>query len=272
MPLGRFLGRPRRLIAVAFAAGFLSACATPPEDAELRAEFEKQNDPIERLNRGVFEVNYALDALLLKPAAQSYRDLVPDYGRDSVRSFLNNLGTPVVLANDVLQGEAERARITVARFLVNTTIGLGGLFDVATDLGLVYHGEDFGQTLAVWGTEEGFYLMLPLFGPSNPRDGIGLVVDFLIDPFNWYARGYDRAYLTYGRAGTHAVDHRARNIDILDELEETSIDYYSAIRSLYRQRRADEIANGRPSANVPAPGISGPAAKAPGGDKVSEAE
>ena len=272
MPFGRNFGHTRHLIAAALAMGLLSACATPPQDPELRAEFEKQNDPIERLNRGVFEVNYALDALLLKPAAQSYRDLVPDYGRDSVRSFLNNLGTPVVLANDVLQGEAERARITVARFLVNTTLGVGGLFDVATGLGLVYHGEDFGQTLAVWGTDEGIYLMLPLFGPSNPRDGIGLIVDFLIDPVNWYARDYDRVYLTYGRAGAHAVDYRSRNIELLDELEETSIDYYTAIRSLYRQRRADEIANGRPSANVPAPGISGPAAEGPDGTKVSEAK
>ncbi|MBZ0325578.1 MAG: VacJ family lipoprotein, partial [Alphaproteobacteria bacterium] len=137
---------------------------------------------------------------------------------------------------------------------------------------LVYHGEDFGQTLAVWGTDEGIYLMLPLFGPSNPRDGIGLIVDFLIDPVNWYARDYDRVYLTYGRAGAHAVDYRSRNIELLDELEETSIDYYTAIRSLYRQRRADEIANGRPSANVPAPGISGPAAEGPDGTKVSEAK
>lgn len=245
----------------------ISGCASVPSDPEARAAFEQDNDPLEPLNRGIFEVNYFLDAMLLKPAAQSYRDVVPEFGREGVRSFLNNLRSPIVLANDLLQGETDRAGVTIGRFLVNTTIGLGGIFDAATGLGLVHHSEDFGQTLAVWGMGEGFYLMLPIFGPSNPRDAVGLVTEYVVDPINIYARQYDHPLLSPVRSGAHAIDGRSRNIDILDELETTSVDFYAAVRSLYRQRRIDEIGNGRGSSNVPAPSISGPSAQVSADDK-----
>ena len=216
----------------------------------------RANDPIESFNRTIFAFNRGFDRILLKPIAVAYRDVVPAPGRRGVHNFLTNLRSPVVLANDLLQFEAERASVTIGRFVVNTTIGIVGIFDVATELGLVYHGEDFGQTLAVWGIPSGPYLMLPFFGPSNPRDAVGLVFDFLIDPFNIWLRNTDEEYLVYARGGFEAVDSRARVIDPLDELERTSLDFYAALRSLYRQRRVDEVNNGKPSQNVPAPGMS----------------
>ena len=168
---------------------------------------------------------------------------------------LDNLRAPVIFLNDVLQGELKRAATTLVRFIINSTLGLLGLNDIATDLGIKGHNEDFGQTLAVWGVPEGPYVMLPLFGPSNPRDAIGMVVDFLIDPFNIWAGNTDRDFAVFARSGTRAVDLRAIYMEALDELEKSSLDFYASIRSLYRQRRANEINNGEPSANMPAPGI-----------------
>ena len=164
--------------------------------------------------------------------------------------------SPVIFLNDLLQGELDRAITTAVRFMVNSTIGILGVIDIATEMGLEGHDEDFGQTLAVWGVPEGPYVVLPLFGPSNPRDAIGLVVDFLVDPFNLWAENTDRDFAIFARAGTRAVDLRATHMEALDNLEKTSLDFYATIRSLYRQRRANEIRNGEPSANMPAPGLS----------------
>lgn len=212
---------------------------------------EDDNDPLEGLNRGIFEFNRVVDRFLLKPVAQLYRGALPQVAQDSVRSFLRNLRTPLVLVNDVLQGDMDRAGTTISRFLVNTTVGIVGLFDVAGDLGIPYHDEDFGQTLAVWGVGEGFYLMLPVFGPSNPRDLAGLVAEFYTDPVNIYLRNEDLEYLTYVRGGLRGIDARARSIEVLDELERTSLDYYAAIRSLYRQQRTNEISNSKSEPRAP---------------------
>lgn len=206
---------------------------------------DDENDPLEGLNRGIFEFNRVVDGMLIKPAAQIYRGVLPQQAQDSVRNFLRNLRSPVILANDLLQGDGDRAGKTVGRFLVNSTLGVLGLFDVASDLGMPFHDEDFGQTLAVWGVGEGFYLVLPILGPSSPRDLAGLGAEFFLDPVNLYLRKEDLEYLTYVRAGVRGVDARARAIDVLDELERTSLDYYAAIRSLYRQQRANDINNSR---------------------------
>ena len=244
-------------IAAAFLAISISGCATPPEGDAAAIEAQKQaNDPIERVNRGIFAVNRGLDKAILKPLAFAYREVVPQPGRDGVRNVLDNLRGPIILDNDLLQGEIDRAATTFWRFIVNSTFGLLGLFDVATEMGLARHDEDFGQTLAVWGVGDGPYIMLPLFGPSNPRDTVGLIVDVFLDPFNIVARNEDAEYLSYTRFGLRAVDNRARRYDTLNDLERTSLDFYASIRSLYRQRRDDEIRNGVPSANVPAPTMS----------------
>jgi phospholipid-binding lipoprotein MlaA len=247
-----------RLATLCLVLAVVAGCATRPDskNAEAVAEFEQINDPAEPTNRAIFEFNRAFDSILLKPLAKLYRDFTPQFFQDSVHNFLNNLRTPVILANDVLQGEFKRAGQTIGRFLVNSTVGVGGLMDVAAEMGVPFHGEDFGQTLAVWGVPEGPYVMLPIIGPSNPRDAIGLVVDFIADPLNLWAANTDREWIIYSRTGMRAVDIRARNYDALEDLERTSLDYYAAIRSLYRQRRADEIRNGKEAERRPAPGLS----------------
>jgi len=236
------------------AAAILGAgCATPPQDPVQRAAYDEANDPLEPVNRYFFEVNYGLDELVVKPLAGWYYTALPNFVQDRVRDFLRHLATPVVLINDLLQGETERAGVTWTRFFLNTTLGVGGLFDVAAEAGLPYHDEDFGQTLAVAGAGEGPYLMLPLLGPSNPRDLIGRVVDSFLDPTRYV--GGDIADLSFVRSGAEGIDLRARNLETLDEIREGAIDYYATIRSLYRQRRDDAIRNGAPAEDEEYPGI-----------------
>jgi len=162
----------------------------------------------------------------------------------------------VILLNDVLQGEGQRAGDTLARFAINTTVGVLGLGDPATDMGYARHGEDFGQTLSVWGSGEGLYLVLPIFGPSNPRDAVGKVVDTLTDPIWHYAQNTDREYIPNQRMVADAVNFRARNLHEIDDLQRTSIDYYAAVRDLYRQIRNDEIRNGAAPTNSGLPAMS----------------
>jgi len=235
----------------------LAGCTLPPPigDREALAEYEQVNDPLEPTNRAILTFNRGVDAAILKPAATGYREYVPAWLRTMVGNFLDHLRAPVVFLNDILQGEVDRALVTLNRFWINTGLGFG-LLDMAGAMGMEGHDEDFGQTLAVWGVPSGPFMMLPLFGPSNPRDTVGLVVDFLTDPFNLWATNTDREHLQFARGGTLAVDNRAGSLDLIDDLEKTSLDFYAAIRSLYRQRRADEISNGKGSANLPAPGIS----------------
>ena len=205
------------------------------------------NDPMEPVNRAIFEFNEWFIKLLVRPLAQGYRWVVPDRARDSVENVLHNLNSPRVLANDLLQGELVRAWHTSSRFVINSTVGVAGIFDAADWLDLPKHDEDFGQTLAVWGVGEMMYLVLPLLGPSNPRDGVGKAVDSLFDPLNLWAVNTDREYIAYARTGVEAIDFYEGIMDDLDSLRETSVDYYAAIRSLYRQRRTNEIGNGAAS-------------------------
>lgn len=245
----------------AAAAGLLilAGCATAPDpsDAEAVAEYEQTNDPAEPFNRAVFTFNRGLDTMFLKPAAEFYRGLTPPFFQEGMHNFLNNLRTPVILANDLLQGETDRAWTTVARFAINTTLGVGGVRDPATDMGHEYHAEDFGQTLAVWGVDEGPYLMLPLLGPSNPRDAVGTVVDLFFDPFTYWswADGDKGNYASGAKTAANAIDFRARNYDALEDLEKSSLDFYAAVRSLYRQRRGSEIRNGESLDDLPTPGL-----------------
>lgn len=234
----------------------LSGCATPPEDPIARAEFEEVNDPLEPLNRAVFEFNSVVDGMFLKPAAIVYRDALPVPVQRGVNNFLTNLRSPVVLANDLLQGEMDRAGNTASRFVINTTVGVLGVWDAASSMGIPGHSEDFGQTFAVWGAGEGVYLVLPIFGPSNPRDALGLVTEWYVDPVNIWLREEDADGWILARGLVTGIDYRSRNLETLDELERTSLDYYAAIRSLYRQRREDEIQNGKSSSNSISPGIS----------------
>ena len=242
-----------RLLLLALLALPLANCATTPEgDAEVMARYEEANDPLEPWNRGVLEFNRGFDDFVLRPIAIVYRHILPDVVRERIHLFLMNLRTPVILANDLMQGEPERAGETLERFVINSTVGVGGLFDVAAEWGLEPHNEDFGQTLAVWGAGEGPYLMLPFFGPSNPRDATGIAVDLFLDPLNYLL---DDKYLL-ARFGTRVVDERERHIEDLDNLEATTIDFYAALRSLYRQYRDNEVRNRALPPPLPIPGIS----------------
>lgn len=224
----------------------LAGCATRPSDPEEFAAYQELNDPFEPANRAVLAFNMAMDDVLLRPVAIGYRAVVPSPIRTTARNFLDNLATPLDVLNNLLQGEVERAGHSLGRFMVNTIIGLGGLIDVASDAGVPVYHEDFGQTLAVWGVADGPYLMLPFLGPSNPRDGFGLAADSFADPFsNWAAaNGHDE--LIYTRLAVDVVDRRSRNIETIDQLRESSIDFYAAVRSFYRQYRKSAILNGRP--------------------------
>ena len=227
-----------------------AGCATRPDpvaDPEGYAEFVEINDPIEPFNRAVFAFNRGVDTVLLTPLGIFYRDIVPPIMQKGVGNVLKNMRTPIVLINDLLQGNPDRAGTTFARFIVNTTVGLGGLMDTAAKFGLEYHDEDFGQTLAVWGTGEGPFLMLPLLGPSNPRDAVGRAVDSLVfDPFGFlfalvFADSTVVQAISYTRTGLTLVEARAVTLDPLDELERSSLDFYAAIRSAYRQNRDFQI-------------------------------
>lgn len=206
-------------------------------------------DPLEDVNRYFFSLDMALDDALFKPTAYAYRYIVPKPGRRGIRNALNNLESPVVFANDILQGEMGRAGNTTARFLINSTLGIAGLFDVAKSMGIPRHTEDFGQTLAaVGGAGGGPYLVLPIFGPTNFRDLTGKLVDIVFDPMTWMG-GSNAEAIAIGRYVLDAISEREANIEAFDEIERTSIDLYAQVRSIYYQHRQAEIKNGRDDLN-----------------------
>lgn len=228
--------------------GILSACATPPgEDADARAEYEAANDPFEPANRLVFSANVMVDQLMLQPAAVTYRDLFPNELKPPVQNLITNLFQPISFLNALLQGDLDRADQAAARFF--TAIPTLMLGDTMPDEEPVF--EDGGQTLAVWGFDEGPYIMLPLLGPSSVRDSVGLVGDFFMDPVGWTLG----SEATIGRSVGNAVVIRSGNIEQVRELQRTSLDYYSAVRSLYRQQREAQIMNGEGEPSQPAPTI-----------------
>ena len=230
----------RQIFMIAALAVLAAGCATS-KDPEAVA----QNDPYEPTNRAIFDFNTKVDKAVAKPVAKFYNHAVPQFARNGVHNFLTNLDKPVTFGNDLLQGEGARAGQTIGRFTVNVALGIGGLVDVATMIGIPDHTEDFGQTLGTWGVGEGPYLVVPFMGPNPPRDLAGDVVDIFMDPTTYIKfHGSDTWYAV--RSGVAVLDLRARNIDTLDQIERTSIDMYATTRSLYRQYRNSEIRNGKP--------------------------
>jgi phospholipid-binding lipoprotein MlaA len=230
------------LVATVLASASLAGCATDPSG---------QNDPFEKTNRSIFSFDQAIDHTVARPVAVFYNHAVPEFARDGIHNFLTNLDAPVTFGNDVLQGSPDRAGQTLGRIVINSTIGLGGLVDVAAKMGIPQHEEDFGQTLGVWGVGEGPYLVVPLTGPSNPRDSIGMVADYFMDPLTYMSWNNSTLYMGI-RTGMGFLDLRARNVDNLDQIERTSVDLYATTRSLYRQHRNAEIRNGAPDTeNLP---------------------
>jgi phospholipid-binding lipoprotein MlaA len=226
----------------------LAGCAYPPPSPEALAA----NDPYEMMNRDTLLLNGKLDRYFVVPTVAAYFILVPEPGRKGVHNFLGNLSLPTIFINDLLQGETTRASQSLGRLVINSTLGLGGFLDPASRMGIPGHGEDMGQTFAVWGANEGPYLVLPFFGPSSPRDAAGLVGDVLMDPTNqipfkqhiWWAAG--REYFTL-------LDLKGQTYQTVRGIQRSSVDYYASLRSFYRQYRAGEIRNGRKpaTANLP---------------------
>ena len=213
-------------------------------DGKDADEDEDINDPLEPMNRVIFSFNEFVNQYLLGPVAKGYNAVLPGVARRAIADFLANLNEPVVLANDLLQGEFSRGLNTGVRIIVNTTAGIGGFIDVAEKIGYPGHVEDFGQTLAVWGIGEGFYLVLPLLGPSNPRDAFGKhFVDSYFDPLGYYLDDQDMEEVSYGLIGLRGITTYAGLVEELDSLRESSIDFYGALRSLYRQKRKADIRN-----------------------------
>jgi phospholipid-binding lipoprotein MlaA len=232
----------------------LSACATPPpaDDPDAVAEYEQINDPLEPMNRTIFDFNDWLYENGLTPAAKVYRALVPRWGRDRVADFLANLKTPVILINDILQGNLTRGGVTLLRFVLNSTFGVGGIMDVSTPMGLPAHVADMGETFAVWGAGEGFYLVLPLFGPSNPRDAVGLGIESALDPLGYYLADNHMRWLSTTRFLVSGLSAYEGYMDNLEDVKRTSLDYYSAMRSLSRQRRDSQIEDAKTGNWAPA--------------------
>jgi phospholipid-binding lipoprotein MlaA len=219
----------------------IGGCATPPKDPDALAAYNEANDPFEPTNRSIFEFNRVLDGLLIKNIALLYKTVVPDPVRTGLRNALVNLNEPVVFVNDVLQAQGSRAGKTVARFVINSTVGVAGLFDWASGWGFPEQTGDFGQTLYSWGVPDGPYLIIPLLGPTNPRDGIGEGVDGYFDPFAYLARREHWTDMSFARFLLKGIDDRAEANAQLEVIEKNSIDFYAQIRSLYRQNRAQEL-------------------------------
>jgi len=190
-------------------------------------------DPIEPFNRGIFWFNDTLDTWVLAPVAKGIDFVLPDLVQASISNFFYNIRFPIYLANDVLQGKPAAAGKDVVRFGVNSTFGIGGLFDAAEAIGLPAKVEDFGQTLGHWGVPPGPYLVLPFLGPSNLRDGAGLVADSAASVGPFFV---ESLYLVAGQVGFF-VNERSRYIDEVDAAKEASLDYYLFVRNAYLQRR-----------------------------------
>jgi phospholipid-binding lipoprotein MlaA len=235
--------RPLALAGLLLLTACLGACASKPpaDDPDAVADYKANNDPLEPTNRVIYAVNDGVDSVFLKPLALLYRNVVPDPVQKGAHNALANLGSPVILANDLLQGKPKRAGDTVMRFVINTTAGIGGVMDVAADAGYKQHNADFGMTLALWGASAGPYLFLPVFGPSNPRDGIGMGVDYLLDPLTYTPSNGAIGDAKLAKLGLSALDARAGVLDDYDRVKAQALDPYATIRSLSRQYRQKQI-------------------------------
>jgi phospholipid-binding lipoprotein MlaA len=219
-------------------AFLLVGCASAPQTLSDKTADEKAiNDPLERVNRVTFAFNEILDTVLFTPLTKAYRFVVPNVARTGVHNVLDNLKSPVYLANELLQGNVKDAGVVIRRFATNTVLGVGGIVDVAAKQGVVYQPEDFGQTLASWGVGSGPYIVWPVFGPSSLRDSVGFVADMGMDPIYWYAMNGDHDALRYTRTGLTVLDAKDRTFDVFEDLRRNSGDLYTAVQSVYVQRR-----------------------------------
>ena len=228
---------------------------TSSDDFETTAYEDEIYDPLEGINRAIFGFNNVADRVILEPVAKGYEKL-PSPIQSGIGNFLNNLKLPLAAVNQLLQGQGKNAAESSGRFLVNSTIGIFGFVDVADNIGLEQKEEDFGQTLSTWGIGDGFYIVLPLFGPSNLRDTTGMVMTMMTDPINAYAANQGEAWAIPTRTAVNAIDQRSQIIDEVNALRDNSVDYYAAVRSSYYQNRKAAIMNTDDDVLTPLPLIS----------------
>ena len=199
-------------------------------------------DPLEGFNQPVFQFNLKLDEYVLRPVATGYAKIVPIPGRRRVDNFFKNLFVVQRFANNLFQGKFPRAGQAVGRFVINTTIGGVGLFDVADDwLGWKDSGEDFGQTLAFYGLSSGPYLVLPFWGPSTIRDTVGLAADAAMNPMNYLLSTTEALAVNGGLAISNAINARSLNLELFEDADRYSVDLYGAVQDAYLQTRARQI-------------------------------
>jgi phospholipid-binding lipoprotein MlaA len=228
-----------RALALSLLGLWLAGCSS--------AQQWSDNDPLEPFNRKMFWINQKLDHNAALPAAVFYKSSVPGDLRDGVHNVLVNVGLPITVANDVLQGQFSRAGTAAARFGVNTTIGVVGVMDPATDMGFPLQQEDFGQTMGTYGVPGGPYVVLPLLGATLPRDAVGRIfVDHYFSPLSYfdYSGHY---YVSLGTRVFSTVDGRARAIDEIRDIERSSIDQYAAMRDAFIKHRQEQIENKTPA-------------------------
>jgi phospholipid-binding lipoprotein MlaA len=247
-----------RVAFAAIIATVLSACVTLPPNSQRSPQ-----DPWESWNRGVYKFNDALDRAVAKPVAQTYVKVVPQPIRTGVTNFFANLDTPTVMINDALQGKLLAAANDLGRFVLNTTVGLGGILDPASSAGLARNNEDFGQTLGKWGVHPGPFVELPVLGPSDLRDGPARLVDSYTNPRQYIKN----SYVKYGLYLPDLTDRRAALLP-LDETLKHTYDPYAFVRDAYLQRRAYLVSDGKVSnEDLVDPDADLPAGTAPSDDK-----
>jgi phospholipid-binding lipoprotein MlaA len=241
-------------MAIAFAGMLvLGGCATPPpaDDPDAVAEYKENNDPLEPTNRVFYAVNDAVDTVIIRPIALGYRAVVPQPLQSGVHNVLANLDAPVVFANDLLQVDPQRAKMTAARFALNSTLGAFGLFDPATGMGFPGHDSDLGMTFAVWGMPDGIFLFLPGLGPTNPRDAVAFGIEsYGMSPWGWIGQGRTVRDLRLVRTGLSALDARVGVLDSFDKVKAEALDPYATIRSLARQYRTKQIDDARDGSDL----------------------
>lgn len=225
------------------AAAFAADAKKAQDEGDDYYYSDAVRDPFEPVNRCIFKFNEVLDNVLMKPVATVYTKAVPKYGRERVHNVVTNLGEPVDMLNSFIQGNPQEGFTSMWRFILNSTLGVLGIFDFAGhNLNLVHKEEDFGQSMGVYGWGSSPYIVLPILGPSNLRDTFGRVVDVFTNPFNYS----ESDPFIYTRVGVQALDARSRNLDVIDSIYETSVDPYATIRSAYTQHREALIRNNQP--------------------------
>ncbi len=221
----------------------LAGCAKPPpaSDPAAVADFKAANDPLQPTNRFFYRVFITVDEYTLKPVAQAYVTVVPRPVRTGLHHVLGNIAEPVTFFNSILEAKSRRAGDSLVRFAVNSTVGIGGIFDVATGLGYPEPDSGGALTLAYWGLPSGPYLFLPVLGPGDARSFTGYALDIGLSPYTYVPRGYGLLTFNYAAYGLGIIDERSRHLNDLDELRKTSLDPYASIRSAFQQRSASDL-------------------------------